>query len=112
MITIHQIRLTDEGVRDFNRGMSIPSIEAKHKLMLNAGKNWKPEYWGFYTACYEVDTDDLEHAFEVTNLWNANSIITALGQQSASSSVGDIFERDGHFYIVDSFGFKEVEVSL
>jgi hypothetical protein len=111
MITIHQIRIDNRMVDAFNtvHGApgAIPAIDARRRMSMGASE-WSPEYMKFYAPMYEVDTDDLDEAFEWTNLWNAEDRVNRLNPGS-SSSVGDLFEKDGVFYIVDDFGFKEIE---
>ena len=109
MITIYQIRLSDDEIFSINaRGWdSVPKGLAKVRMGISAGKWNHTEYPKFYEAVYEVDTDDLDVAFEVTNLWNRPDMVTRL-KRGSSSSVGDIFVKDGDCYIVDSFGFVNV----
>ena len=110
MITIYQIKLTNSQVDAFNAGTSVPSIEAKRKLMFGA-KKFTPDMLQYFTEVYEVETDDLEKAFELTNLWNNGHLVRAVpGTRGHSSSVGDIFSQDGRFYMVDSFGFTELKL--
>jgi hypothetical protein len=110
MITIYQIELTDNDIIRANaQGFdAAPTVAAKTRMMMGAGK-WKEEYVSLYKATYEVDTDDLNEAFEVTNLWhNEGAMVTRLRSHGSSSSVGDIFVKDGNCYIVDNFGFANV----
>jgi hypothetical protein len=108
MITIYQIRLSDSDIIAVNaRGWdAVPKAGARADMMLGARK-WNEDFAKYYDATYEVDTDDLDAAFEVTNLWNDPSMITRLVRGS-SSSVGDIFVKDGDCYIVDNFGFVNI----
>ena len=101
MIKIYQNRCK---VWDF---ASSEQKEAKYAMMLGA-KNWKPEFAQFYIASYEVATDDLEEAVELTNLWNDMDKINFCADPGPSSSVGDIFVFDGQGFIVDIFGFTEI----
>ena len=70
----------------------------------------------------EVETDDLEVAYERTNTihtsWWENTGVRFLGSPEygmegcRSTSVGDVLEtQDGKFHIVASVGFRNVEVS-
>lgn len=98
MIAIYQIRL--------HGGLaSASAINAKSDMMFGAN-NWKDDYKQYYTRVYEVDTDDLEEAFKSTNLWEDNKVTRLVN--GSSSSVGDIFVKDGDCYIVDNFGFANV----
>ncbi len=66
----------------------------------------------------EVNTHDLEMAWRLTNTieypWIDNERVKFLGRHHGdgcrSTSVGDVLERDGKFFIVDSWGFKPVIV--
>jgi hypothetical protein len=109
MITIYQIHLSDSDINIANsQGFAAaPKAHAKTRMMLGAGKWNHTDYPKFYEATYEVDTDDLDEAFEITNLWNENWKVTRL-RRGSSSSVGDIFVKDGDCYIVDNFGFVAV----
>lgn len=108
MITIYQIQMSDSQIDAFNAGHSVPSIEAKRILMFGS-KKFTPDMLQYFTAVAKVDTDDLEYAFELTNLWNDESKVTRLERMS-STSVGDIFMKDGRYFMVDSFGFKELRL--
>lgn len=107
MITVYQINLTKTETDTINRDgwASVPVGLAKLGSTLGA-KGWKDEFFKFYTPTMEVQSDDLEEVFELTNLWNDNSKINVLAQKR-SSSVGDLFrDSNGDFHIVDTFGFK------
>jgi hypothetical protein len=108
MITVYQINLTDEQIDSINLiGFdAVPEGHARITMQLGARK-WKDEFAKFYTPVYEVDTDDLDDAFEITNLWENMDRVTRL-KRGSSSSVGDIFVKDGNCYIVDNFGFVNV----
>jgi hypothetical protein len=106
-ITVYQIYSSNADVDRFNAGRSVPSIEAWRMMMFGARK-WNPEYAEHYSPVYEIDTDDLNTAFEVTNLWNNGHLVRALDTPGRSTSVGDIFVRNGFAYIVDNFGFAEL----
>lgn len=59
-----------------------------------------------------VDSDDLEDGFRYTNHIEADwakypaSIVTALPGEHRSTSVGDVFTRDGATYVVAGCGFS------
>jgi phosphate-selective porin len=57
-----------------------------------------------YELVASVDTDDLEVAFIKTQNLDRDWSLDA----TRSSSVGDVFERDGHRYLVAGVGFKEI----
>jgi hypothetical protein len=109
MITIYQIHLTEFEMMIVNsRGFDAnPKAYAKTRMALGAHKWNHDEYPKYYEATYQVDTDDLDEAFELTNLWNEDRKVTRL-RRGSSSSVGDIFVKDGNCYIVDDFGFAAI----
>jgi hypothetical protein len=103
MITIYQIKTTDEQIVALNSGRSVPSFEAKRSLMFGASK-FTPDMLQHFTEVARVDTDDLEEAFELTNLWEDMDKVEKFTRMS-STSVGDIFLKGDAFYMVDNFGF-------
>lgn len=109
MITIYQIHLTNEEINRANREgfEAVPAVLAKNRMMrgFNHSK-FSEDYLQFYRPTYEVDTDDLNVAFEATNLWEGYKVRRLA--RGSSSSVGDIFVKDGDCYIVDNFGFVAV----
>ena len=108
MITIYQIRLTNQEINEANKNgfESVPKVMAKTWMGIGARK-WMADYAKYYEPACTVETDDLEVAFEATNLWNSPELTKRIGRCS-SSSVGDIFVKDGDCYVVDSFGFKKL----
>jgi hypothetical protein len=109
MITIYQIQLTDEQIDQVNTfgHDAVPAQKAKLKAMFGS-KNFNPVDFEYYTPTMKVDTDDLDKAYELTNLWYDESKIERLGPYQSSSSVGDIFQVGSQFYIVDTFGFTPI----
>jgi hypothetical protein len=97
MITIYQI----------NTQIGQNAIDAKRKLMFGP-EDFTPDMLQYFRAVAEVHTDDLEKAFEATNI--PTGIIVDKIWQMSSSSVGDIFSKDGRFYMVDDFGFEELRL--
>lgn len=111
MITVYQIQLTDAQINEVNaKGHdAVPAQRAKLLVMFGAD-NFRTEDLQYYTETMQVDTDDLEEAFELTNLWNSENRVTRIGDVQSSTSVGDIFGKDGRYYMVDSFGFQELRL--
>ena len=97
MITIYQI--------DTQIGQN--AIDAKRKLMFGA-KKFDVSMLKYFTAVADVYTNDLEKAFEATNI--PTGIIVDKIWRMSSSSVGDIFSKDGRFYMVDAIGFEELRL--
>jgi hypothetical protein len=113
MITIYQIRLSDADINAVNASGwdAVPKASARADMMFGARK-WNEEFTKYYEPTYEVDTDDLDQAFESTNLWE-DFLVRRLARNSSlargsSSSVGDIFVKDSDCYIVDNFGFVNI----
>lgn len=107
MITIYQIQLTSDQVDAVNNGTTVPAFDAKVNVMMGSDR-FKHDDFKFYTETVSVDTDDLEEAFEATNLWNRDDITKRLTDKVSSASVGDIFQKGDRFYMVDNFGFKAI----
>lgn len=108
MITLYQIKLTEDQYFRVNAcGFdSVPAAYAKYKMMLGA-KHWDEQYIEFYIPVCKIDTNDLDFAFEATNLWE-DYPVTKLTPCS-SSSVGDLFVKEnGEVFIIDNFGFKSI----
>lgn len=107
MITVYQIRLTDEQIDAVNAGKTVPEFVAWNRMMLGAEK-FSEDYLPLYTKAFEVDTNDLDTCFEVTNGIGNTYLATRFGRPR-SASVGDIFvDNNGDCFIVDTFGFTAV----
>jgi hypothetical protein len=119
MIRIYQIILSDEERKMVNEHghHAVPAQKAKLDVMFgskgfNAGASWR-----YYKLAYELhDCQDLNEAFEWTNLWNNPDpdAIEKCHDRATSSSVGDIFEvfgdgliQDGT-YMCEPCGFEKV----
>lgn len=66
-----------------------------------------------YEHVADVETDDLDQAFELTNTihchWVDNRGVTVHGDpRHRSTSVGDMLEQDGTLFIVSPLGFKRL----
>lgn len=111
MITIYQIQLTDEQIDMINAHghHAVPAQKARLDVMFGS-EGFKVENLKYYTAVMTVKTEELEEAFGLTNLWNDESRVVRLGAYQSSSSVGDIFGKDGRYYMVDNFGFTELKL--
>lgn len=63
----------------------------------------------------EVDTNDLNRAFELTNTiehyWWTNALVIKITPaiHVRSTSVGDFMEKDGKWYAVSAIGFTEMK---
>ena len=62
----------------------------------------------FYRPVLRVDTDDLEEAFRLTNIWDSPERVERL-ERGGSTSVGDIaVTEDGDVFMCDSFGWRNI----
>ena len=109
MITVYQIQFTTNDADNYNAGKEVKAIDARRKMMFGADK-FDSSMLEYYSEAFNVYTDDLDHAFELTNLFNDQTKIDVIGDNPTSSSVGDIFRMNERFYVVDNFGFKELRL--
>ncbi len=68
-----------------------------------------------FRAVAEVETVDLEKAFNLTNTiehyWWENAGVKALVDRTRSTSIGDVMEMNGEYFTVDRIGFKKIDVA-
>lgn len=66
------------------------------------------------TDLEKTGNQNLNKAYELTNnIWNSwvdNKEVQTKLSQSRSSMVGDVIEVDNKLMMIDSFGFKQIEV--
>ena len=109
MIKVYQIQLTNAEIDMINSGETSVRIKAYFDRSLES--NFKAENFQYYTHVANVDTNDMENAFEAMNLWEESIYfedVFKLGRCS-SMSVGDILESNGQLYRCSSFGFTLLE---
>ena len=114
MIKIHQIQLTEAQIDLINADGhdAVPAQSAKLAVSFFGADKFKAENFAFYTEAFRVHTDDKDLAFEYTNLWNNQYFVEEIGDRNHSTSVGDILEMDnGDFFMIDPFGFTQIEVA-
>ena len=108
MIKVYQIQLTDEEIDAINRGETFPKHLAYFNRSLDS--RFKAEDFQYYTHVANVETDDMEEAFMLMNLWENESAIERITPRCSSMSVGDILEdADGKLFRCASFGFTALE---
>jgi hypothetical protein len=71
---------------------------------------------GEYELVAEVETDDLDAVFELTNHidrnWTENARVTAKAARPRSTSVGDVLrDANGGFHVVASVGFAPLPLN-
>lgn len=106
MIKVYQFQLTDAEINAINSG------EESEKFTAYFGRSFertfKPEFLQYYTHVANVDTNDMEEAFQLMNLWEDETKVEKLGPCS-SMSVGDILVLEcGWIYRCASFGFDKI----
>lgn len=107
MIKVYQIQLTDEEIDAINRGETFPKHLAYFNRSLDS--RFKAEDFQYYTHVANVETDDMEEAFMLMNLWENESAIERITPRCSSMSVGDILEdADGKLFRCASFGFTAI----
>lgn len=118
--SLYQIQLTAEEISEANemgRGramLEMPILEAEMATSMGGSEAMLPEYEQFYTNVSVITARDLEDAFYVHNnphgLPELEEQIERFSRQH-SMSVGDIVVTEsGQAFMVESFGFAEVEV--
>jgi hypothetical protein len=113
----HYNRLTDTEVKRLNRSSgwdSEPRFARYANITMSA--QLPAVAIGLLNREYHlvavVDSDDLEDGFRYTNHIEADwskypaDIVTALPGEHRSTSVGDVFTRDGATYVVAGCGFS------
>lgn len=114
MIKIFQIILTNAEIDLINSSpLGHTAVERQiHKMDLSMGCQLTTEMLYSFEHTMTVDTDDLEEAFHVTNLWNDESSITRVSERQASTSVGDMLvTSNGDTYICAAVGFQLVDMN-
>lgn len=107
MIKVYQIQLTDAEIAIVNGGGEYtPRIKAYIDRSFES--TCKAENIQHYTHVANVDTNDMEEAYKLMNLWEDESKVEKLGPCS-SMSVGDILVIEcGWIYRCASFGFDKI----
>jgi hypothetical protein len=107
MLNVYQIQLSDKETAGINR----VGWDFSEKTKAFAGRSFVKPYAvkiDFYDMVATVDTDDLEEAFELMNLWEQPERVSKL-LRCSSMSVGDIVETEnGDRYLCASFGFEKI----
>ena len=105
-MNIYQIVLTKkevDRVNEIGRQAAIkemPKYSAYLDCMLEGSRNYKPEYFQYFTKVASVDTTDLEECFRLTNLWEDMSRVKKHTSSVRSTSVGDIVEVEPNLYYI------------
>ena len=105
MINVYQIQLTDAEIAAVNNGETSDRIKAYFDRSFE--RTFNADNFQYYTHVANVDTNDMEEAFALMNLWEDESKVEKLGPCS-SMSVGDILDVDGKLFLCASCGFDEI----
>lgn len=116
--TVYQIRTTREQYDRVNAGgwavleeAGMEALRAKQHLMFEGSADYEPWMAEHFQPVVGVRARDLNHVFELTNLWNDQGAVSMIAEgQPHSTSVGDIIldvEAD-EYYMVDMFGFSKI----
>jgi len=114
MIRLYQNQMLDSLYSYINNcGHSLaeqnfPEYGVKMDVMLRGKKVSFEEFTRYYTCVAEIDANDLEDAFRISNIGPAEKMISVPGERPYSMSVGDVCKLDGTFYQVMAFGFEEI----
>lgn len=118
MITVYHLVLQDEDAFEANLSLQDAYFSAKrnkhgHGVIraIYAG-----DVIGLnYEKVADVDTNDLDYAFERTNsidcYWGENEGVTENGGEHRSTCIGDLMLVDGKFFVVAGFGFEEIAIN-
>lgn len=107
MLKVYQIQLNAAEV-DMINTIGLAATPRTKAYGDRCCKSFNSENFQYYDHVANVDTNDMEHAFDLMNLWEDESKIERLGRCS-SMSVGDIIElEDGSLHRVASFGFDAI----
>lgn len=87
-----------------------PELKCHHECSMRGSKAFESSQFMHYTHVADVNTDDLEKAFNLMNgEGDYQDIIPITGMRSMS--VGDIIKTEaGKYFMCDSQGFAEIEV--
>ena len=109
MIKVYQIQLTDAEITAVNNGETSVRIQAYFDRSFE--RTFKAENFQYYTHVANVDTDDMENAFEAMNLWEESIYFEDVFKLApcSSMSVGDILDVNGTLFRCASFGFDEIK---
>lgn len=109
MLNVYQIVTKPTNARNWDE-MPEDTLAWRDLNCFGSEKFETDKHWKHYSNVAIVETDNLETAFHLMNVWNDESRVTRLSKLH-SMSVGDIVEQDGTYWMVDGVGFSEVKVA-
>jgi hypothetical protein len=108
MLKVYQIHLNDSEITQLQmEGWQSPNLKIRAYGARSFVKSEAVDLQ-FYDLVAEVDTNDMEEAFELMNLWEHPERVTKIGSPN-SMSVGDVLENEaGELFLCASFGFERI----
>ena len=112
MTKCRKIDMATFTIHQLDRDLSETSLNDFYRLSFNADR-YTPEDFKFFNPVARVEASDMDHVFELTNLWNNKDAVRRF-MPMHSLSVGDIIEThtgEHAYYIVADCGFDRVEIA-
>jgi len=116
MINVYQNQALSENHNKINAygwetaKVEIPGVKAHLDCSTSGAKKWLPEYFETYKLVAKVDSDDKNFVFEAMNIWEGYEDYIEMVGKAHSLSVGDIIQVNGDYFMVDPYGYSQVEV--
>lgn len=116
MITVYQLAIQDEDAFEASQALQNTYFKASfHNKHDTIRAIYAGDVNGLnYEKVADVDTDELEYAFERTNsidyYWGENEDVKENGSQHRSTSTGDLMLINSKFFVVADFGFAEIAI--
>ena len=105
MISVYQFNLNEEDKEIVKR----EGYDATEKTTAYADKAFGEiaieKWFNQYEKVAVVESNDLDETFHILNVVEKTDRVKKLGKLY-SLSVGDVLEKDGEFFLVDTVGFK------
>jgi len=109
VITIYQIKEEIFNKLNGNNELYLKYSDVTHRANFRP-ETFTTEDFTLYEPVYEVDVDDLEKAYEVTNLWQNPELVKRY-RAGTSTSTSDIFKMNGEYYAVANCGFNKININ-
>lgn len=109
MITIYQIKKEIFNKLNGNNELFLQYADVKHRASFRP-ETFTAEDFTYYEPVYEVDVNDLEKAYEETNIWRSPPLVKKY-RKGTSTSTGDIFKMNGEYYAVAYEGFNKININ-
>ena len=93
---------------DGNFGEFEDAILCHRDVKFRGSEEFKPHYFNLYSKVAKVEAEDLD---DVYFIGNTSRPMERLSERMHSISIGDIIESEGSFFMVDGYGFTQVEVA-